>query len=136
MLLNGFLSFQSDLFRFLGLVPLFIGILVALWTVISFALVGKGTPAPFDPTKKLVIGLFRYVRNPMYLGAVSVMVGEAVLLQSFGLFLLAVVMWMFFHTFVVYYEEPNLRKKFGEEYVEYMKAVPRWLPKIMKLKSE
>ena len=101
----------------------------------SFAFIGKGTPAPFDPPKKLVVaGPFRYVRNPMYLGAVLVVAGEAVVYQSGAVFLQAIVMWVLFHVYVVYFEEPVLKKRFGQEYVDYLRVVPRWLPKV-RLKS-
>ncbi len=129
---GGFLDFQIGPYRFLGLLPLGLGAAVALWTVLSFALVGNGTPAPFDPPKKLVItGPYRYVRNPMYLGAVSVVIGEGLLLQSAVVFFLAVLMWIFFHVLVVRYEEPDLRNRFGQEYQKYLNDVPRWLPRIL-----
>jgi protein-S-isoprenylcysteine O-methyltransferase Ste14 len=128
---NGFLAFQIGFYRFLGLIPLVVGAFLAFWTALSFALIGKGTPAPFDPTKNLVtIGLFNYVRNPMYLGAVLVMIGEGFLLQSSVIFLLAMTMWVFFHVFVIYYEEPDLKKRFGKEYEEYLCEVLRWLPRV------
>jgi protein-S-isoprenylcysteine O-methyltransferase Ste14 len=112
---NGYLSFQIGVFRFLGLLPLVFGMALALWVLLSFALVGKGTPAPFDPPQRLVVtGPFRYVRNPMYWGAVLVILGEGLVFQSFSLFLLAILLWVFFHAFVVYFEEPTLRKEFSQ----------------------
>jgi protein-S-isoprenylcysteine O-methyltransferase Ste14 len=133
---EGFLTVEIGSYRFLGLFPIVLGAVIALWTTLSLALVGKGTPAPFDPSKKLVTeGLFKYVRNPMYLGAVIVMVGEAVLTQSLVVLLLAVVMWMFFHVFVVYYEEPDLGKRFGQAYEEYIRTGPRWFPRIPKKRA-
>jgi protein-S-isoprenylcysteine O-methyltransferase Ste14 len=133
---QGFLTVEIGSYRFFGLFPIVLGAVIALWTTLSLALVGKGTPAPFDPSKRLVTeGLFKYVRNPMYLGAVIVMVGEAVLTQSLVVLLLAVVMWMFFHVFVVYYEEPDLGKRFGQAYEEYIRTVPRWFPRIPKKRA-
>lgn len=104
---------------------------LALWCVLTFALVGKGTPAPFDPPRQLVVaGPYRYVRNPMYIGAVLALAGAATfygslrLLGYVGVFLLAA------HTFVVLYEEPTLVRLFGEQYRAYQTHVRRWLPKI------
>jgi protein-S-isoprenylcysteine O-methyltransferase Ste14 len=104
---------------------------LALWCVLTFALVGKGTPAPFDPPRQLVVaGPYRYVRNPMYYGAALALVGAAMfygslrLLGYVGVFLLAA------HTFVVLYEEPTLRRLFGEPYRAYQTRVRRWLPRI------
>lgn len=91
---------------------------------------GKETPTPFDPPERLVAGgLFRYVRNPMYLDAVLVLFGEALLLQSFIIFFYAIFMWISFHLFVVYNEEPRLRERFGEEYEEYVRRDPRLFPR-------
>ena len=105
------------------------GAVIALWCVVTFARIGKGTPAPFDPPRRLVIrGPYRFVRNPMYIGAVLALAGAALfygsvpLLAYAGLFLLAS------HVFVVRYEEPTLRRTFGEEYELYCRQVRRWWP--------
>jgi protein-S-isoprenylcysteine O-methyltransferase Ste14 len=128
---NSFLTFEIGFYRFLGFLAIGIGLVLTLWTVLAFVSIGKGTPAPFDPPKELVTeGLFKYVRNPMYIGAVVAMCGEAVLLESFAILFLAGLMWLLFHLFVVYYEEPRLKKTFGQSYEEYICTVPRWVPKI------
>src|SRR2546425_666788 len=84
-------------------------------------------PAPIDPPKKLVVrGLYRYARNPMYIGVLSVLTAEAILGRSPGIAIYAVFVWINFQLFVLLYEEPTLRSKFGSEYEEYCRAVPRW----------
>jgi protein-S-isoprenylcysteine O-methyltransferase Ste14 len=107
------------------------GAAVALWCIFTFVLVGRGTPAPFDPPRRLVIqGPYRFVRNPMYIGAGLALAGAAIFYESLpllgytGLFLLAA------HLFVVWYEEPTLRRTFGQEYEAYCSRVRRWLPSI------
>jgi len=98
----------------------------AFW---GFALRGQGTPAPIDPPKKLVVeGPYRFVRNPMYWSVVSVMLGEAILLRALSLALWAAVFFSGASLFVILYEEPVLRRKFGAAYEEYCRRVPRWLP--------
>ena len=93
----------------------------------DFAVTGGGTPAPIDPPKKLVVrGLYRYARNPMYIGVLSVLTAEAILGRSPGIAIYAVFVWINFQLFVLLYEEPTLRSKFGSEYEEYCRAVPRW----------
>jgi protein-S-isoprenylcysteine O-methyltransferase Ste14 len=129
-LANGLLTFQVGAYRFMGLFPIVLGAVLAFWVVLYFAVVGEGTPAPFDPPKRLVTGgLFCYVRNPMYLGAVLVFFGEALFFQSLVIFLYGVFMWVSFHLFVVHWEEPRLKARFGEAYAEYVRTVPRWLPR-------
>lgn len=89
-----------------------------------------GTPAPIDEPKKLVHrGLYAWVRNPMYLGVLVIAAGEAVFWQRPVLGLYAVVLACAFHLFVVFYEEDNLRLRFGAEYSDYLNRVPRWLPR-------
>src|SRR5437588_5854866 len=112
-----------------GMIMVAVGTAIALWCVFTFVFVGKGTPAPFDPPRRLVIrGPYRFVRNPMYIGAVLVLAGLAIFYQSIsvaiyaGLFLLAA------HIFVVAYEEPTLRRTFGQEYDAYCVRVRRWWP--------
>jgi len=100
----------------------------AFW---GFALRGKGTPLPIDPPKKLVVeGPYGLVRNPMYWSVFSVMLGEAAVFHSVGLAELAVAFFAGVNLFVLLYEEPALRRKFGAEYEEYCRRVPRWLPRI------
>jgi protein-S-isoprenylcysteine O-methyltransferase Ste14 len=107
------------------------GSVLALWCIATFAFAGKGTPAPFDPPRRLVAqGPYRHVRNPMYLGAALALSGAAVfylsipLLGYVGLFLLAT------HGFVVWYEEPTLARLFGGDYQSYCGRVRRWLPRM------
>lgn len=94
-----------------------------------FGAVGGGTPAPFDPPVRLVVrGPHRYVRNPMYLGAVLAAWGWALWFESRAVALYAGALWAGFHLFVLFYEEPTLRRRFGAEYEAYRVAVRRWLP--------
>ena len=100
----------------------------AFW---GFAVRGKGTPLPLDPPKKLVVeGPYRVVRNPMYWGVGSVVLGEAAVFQSVMLAELAAVLAVGVIVFVLLVEEPTLRRKFGAEYEEYCRRVPRWLPRL------
>jgi len=106
-----------------------LGGLLALWCVLTFAVAGKGTPAPFDPPRRLVVsGPYRFVRNPMYLGAALAVAGAALFYQSVELLAYASVFILFSHVFVVYYEEPALRRTFGDEYDNYSQRVRRWGP--------
>jgi len=100
------------------------------WCLWEFASFGRGTPAPIDPPKQLVVrGLYRYVRNPMYAGVLTLVLGWAVLFRAAGvlLYALAALCWM--HLFVVFYEEPHLARSFGSEYERYQSEVGRWLPR-------
>ncbi len=100
----------------------------AFW---GFALRGKGTPAPIDPPKKLVVGgPYHIVRNPMYWSVAFVLLGEALVFHSLALAELAVAFFAATNLFVLFYEEPALRRKFGAEYEEYCRRVPRWLPRL------
>jgi protein-S-isoprenylcysteine O-methyltransferase Ste14 len=97
----------------------------------EFAVNGLGTPAPIAPTKFLVTtALHRYVRNPMYIGVALVILGESVIFRSLHLVLYAAAMLTIAHLFVILYEEPTLRRQFGESYEEYLRTVPRWVPKL------
>ncbi|PYI88835.1 MAG: isoprenylcysteine carboxyl methyltransferase [Verrucomicrobia bacterium] len=107
-----------------------IGAVVALWCVFTFAFIGKGTPAPFDPPRGLVMrGPYRFVRNPMYIGAGLALLGAALFYQSWPLLIYAGVFFVATHLFVLVYEEPTLRRTFGDEYEAYCRRVKRWLPK-------
>jgi protein-S-isoprenylcysteine O-methyltransferase Ste14 len=104
---------------------------------VYFAVVGGGTPAPFDPPRKLVTqGLFRYVRNPGYIGGLLIILGEGLILESVLVFVFAAFMFVLFRFFVIYYEERKLKEMFGESYEEYLNTVPRWFPRFSKEKEE
>ena len=96
-----------------------------------FALQGLGTPAPIAPTRNLVVtGLYRYVRNPIYVAVVAIVLGQAVLLGDWRLIVYGALFWLAFHLFVVAYEEPTLEQTFGEEYEAFRANVPRWIPRM------
>jgi len=106
-----------------------IGAAVALWCVFTFAFIGRGTPAPFDPPRQLVRkGPYRFVRNPMYIGADLALVGAALFYESIPLLGYAVLFLLVAHIFVVLYEEPALRRTFGKDYETYCRRVRRWWP--------
>ena len=112
-----------------GLVLVVLGGALAVWCIVTFALVGKGTPAPFDPPRKLVAaGPYRWVRNPMYVGAGAALAGAALFYQSAALVAFAAGFLLITHVFVVFYEEPTLERTFGAQYADYRNAVPRWMP--------
>ncbi|MCG8456937.1 MAG: isoprenylcysteine carboxylmethyltransferase family protein [Holophagales bacterium] len=107
------------------------GLTIYGWCVWDFATFGRATPAPVDAPKRLVVrGLYRYTRNPMYLGVLAVISGWALLYRSHQLVLYALGVATMFHLFIVLYEEPHLRKVFGEEYELYREITPRWLPSL------
>ena len=98
------------------------------WCVWDFASYGRGTPAPLDAPKKLVVrGLYRFTRNPMYVGVLTVILGWAALYRSWSLIIYALPVGTMFHLFIVLYEERYLRREFGGEYDDYRARVPRWL---------
>jgi protein-S-isoprenylcysteine O-methyltransferase Ste14 len=106
-----------------------VGAAVALTCVASFATIGEGTPAPFDPPRRLVVrGPYRWIRNPMYVGAALALAGAAVFYESLALACYAFAFLIVSHLFVVFYEEPNLRRTFGDDYAAYCDRVGRWLP--------
>ena len=103
---------------------------IYLWCVWDFATLGRGTPAPIDAPKTLIVrGLYRYTRNPMYVGVLTVIFGWAALFQSLTLLIYGLCVGGCFHLFVVLYEEPHLQKSFGDSYDEYRSQVGRWLPR-------
>lgn len=118
-------------FQAAGLLVTTIGALLVLWCVSTFVFVGKGTPAPFDPPRRLVAGgPYRLVRNPMYWGAGLALTGAALYFHSSGLFGYAVLFMVVAHLFVRLYEEPTLRRSFGDDYVAYCRQVGRWFPRL------
>jgi protein-S-isoprenylcysteine O-methyltransferase Ste14 len=116
--------------RVLGLLLFGLGVPLLLDSFARFAVQGVGTPAPVFPTRHLVVkGLYRYVRNPMYLAVVSVILGQGLILGNVRLLEYAALVWLSFHLFVLVYEEPTLRESFGIEYEAFCANVPRWLPR-------
>jgi len=104
-----------------------VGAAIALWCVFTFVFIGKGTPAPFDPPRRLVIrGPYRFVRNPMYIGAGLALLGAALFYGSLSILIYAGLFLLATHLFVVLYEEPTLRRTFGPEYEAYCRRVRRW----------
>jgi protein-S-isoprenylcysteine O-methyltransferase Ste14 len=114
-----------------GAVLFLVGAALGLTTIGLFILEGRGTPAVFDPPKRFVpLGPYRLVRNPMYVGGVSMLLGLGFYLASVSMAFFALVAFLIIHTFVVLAEEPGLRKRFGQEYEDYCRVVPRWIPRI------
>jgi protein-S-isoprenylcysteine O-methyltransferase Ste14 len=117
-------------FRLAGWILVVAGVIVLLQAFARFAVEGLGTPAPVAPTQRLVVGgLYRYVRNPMYLAVAAVIVGQALVLARPILLPYAAAFGAAVVLFVHAYEEPTLRRRFGESYEEYRRAVPAWWPR-------
>ncbi len=112
-------------FMFLaGLVPL-------CASMVRFVFAGRGTLVPGVPTERLVVsGLYRHVRNPMYLGVLLSLAGEAVLFRSRDIIIEALIAWLAAHVFILVYEEPTLTGRYPDEYALYKRSVPRWLPRM------
>lgn len=118
-------------FLFPGLAIACIGLAVYIWTVWTFAFIGRGTPVPLDPPRTLVIrGLYRFVRNPMAFGFLLILIGEAVAFNAPEILAYAAVLGVSIHLFIVFVEEPGLKRRFGPPYEEYRRSVPRWLPRL------
>ena len=119
------------LLRWLGVLLILFGIPGLVHSFGHFALKGLGTPAPIAPTEHLVVsGLYRYVRNPMYVAVTAVIFGQALLLGSTPLLIYGAILWLSFHLFVLAYEEPTLVDTFGAEYERFRANVPRWIPRL------
>jgi len=113
----------------LGLLLIACGLAFAVLSIAAFVAKGRGTPAPFDPPRRFVAsGPYTIVRNPMYVGGLTALGGLALYLGSSAMLIFAVLWGLFAHLFVVLYEEPVLRAKFGREYEGYCASVPRWVP--------
>jgi protein-S-isoprenylcysteine O-methyltransferase Ste14 len=136
-LLPGWLGFRVDTagwsrWRWLAAVPSVLGFAVAVRCVWDFGWTGRGTPAPIAPPQRLVVvGFYRYVRNPMYVGFAAGWIGLWIVFGHANLIAIATVaaVALGVHLFVVFYEEPTLRKKFGADYTNYCRHVHRWLPR-------
>jgi protein-S-isoprenylcysteine O-methyltransferase Ste14 len=117
--------------RVLGALLLIAGLVFVVQAFVRFVVEGLGTPAPIAPTERLVVGgVYRYVRNPMYVSLLAVIAGQALLLGQLGLLLYAAVMWLVTAAFVRWYEEPTLVRQFGADYEVYRRAVPAWWPRL------
>lgn len=115
--------------QWIALVPLAFGFSIGLWAIYDFFASGRGTLAPIDPPKELVVrGPYRFVRNPMYSAAMFVNLGWALLFQSWSVAGYGVLVWLMHLAMVVLYEEPVLKRKFGASYEAYLKTVNRWIP--------
>ncbi len=107
-----------------------IGGVILLWSFWNFLIEGRGTPAPLDPPKELVaVGFYRYVRNPMYVGVLLILFGHFLWFGFWLLLTYAALAFIATHLFVTFYEEPTLKRKFGAAYEDYLKRVPRWIPR-------
>lgn len=113
-----------------GIIATASGATLAVWCILSFAVIGRGTPAPFDPPRHLVVrGPYRHVRNPMYLGATIALAGAAAFYEAAALLAYAAAFLVLMHLVVVLYEEPTLRHAFGNDYDAYCRRVGRWWPR-------
>lgn len=126
---NAFLGVEET--RLVGLALMAFGTTILIDSFARFALQGIGTPAPIAPPRHLVVtGLYRFVRNPMYVAVLTVIFGEAIFFADPRLAAYGVVVWLLFHAFVRLYEEPALKEQFGAEYQAYKTNVPRWIPRL------
>src|SRR5262245_19930928 len=116
--------------RGLGAMMILAGVPGLVDSFARFALQGLGTPAPIARTRNLVVtGLYRHVRNPIYVAVVAIILGQAALMGDWRLIVYGALLWLFFHVWVVTYEEPTLEQAFGGEYEAFRAAVPRWIPR-------
>ena len=123
--------FDLQATRAVGILLIVVGLPGLVDSFARFALQGLGTPAPIAPTQNLVVtGLYRYVRNPMYVSVVAVILGQAILFGDWRLMTYGGIMWLTFHTFVLTYEEPVLAQRFGPQYEDFRANVPRWIPRL------
>ena len=114
--------------KVLGLTLILLGTVMWLYCIILFYFIGKGTPVPINPPKKLVDSrIYKLSRNPMYISVLIILLGYFFLFGYWLLLLYVSLMSLFFHLFITFYEEPTLKKKFGKHYKEYCKKVSRWL---------
>lgn len=121
---------ETGVFAYLALPLWLAGGVVLLWSFWNFLAQGRGTPAPVDPPRELVAaGFYRYVRNPMYVAVLSLILGHFLWFGYWNLLVYALLVFVAFHTFVTLYEEPTLKRKFGASYEDYLRKVPRWIPR-------
>ena len=115
----------------IGIIMMVVGAILVLICVVVFVMIGKGTPAVFDPpTRFVAVGPYAFVRNPMYIGGFILLVGFGLYHASFSILIFAVLLLVVFHFFVLIVEEPNLERLFGKSYLDYKNKINRWLPKL------
>lgn len=120
----------------MGIVIICLGLAAMILTISLFIRIGKGTLAPWNPPNKLITDrIYGHVRNPMIMGVLTVLIGESVAVMSLKIGLWALIFFMINHAYFIVFEEPGLEKRFGKEYMEYKKNVPRWIPRIKRQDS-
>jgi protein-S-isoprenylcysteine O-methyltransferase Ste14 len=121
----------------IGLMSLAIGLVVLTQTIATFIRVGEGTLAPWSPPRKLITsGIYAYVRNPMILGVILILIGEGLALSSWRILTWAAIVFVLNEVYFPISEEPGLERRFGEEYREYRSNVPRWLPRLQPYRGD
>jgi protein-S-isoprenylcysteine O-methyltransferase Ste14 len=122
--------FTFGVFHWLAVPFWAVGAASMLWCAWVFTVRGRGTPSPTDPPRELVVsGLYQYVRNPIYISVVIFLLGYVLWYPTLSILLMPALVALSSHLFVIFYEEPHLRKTFGTTYEDYCKSVPRWLPR-------
>ncbi len=117
--------------RYLGLLMILGGAVPLADSIIRFVREGQGTPEPLHPTETLVVsGFYRYVRNPMYIGVLSMIFGQAVFFANLHVAAYGACGWVVMEVFVLFYEEPFLRRRYGSQFEAFCDQVPRWLPRL------
>jgi len=125
--------FSFGTFRWLALLFWATGAAITIWCAWAFTVRGKGTPSPTDPPKELVVSrLYRYVRNPIYVGVILFLLGHVLWHPSRSILWMPLIVAVSSHLFVTLYEEPHLRKAFGAAYEAYCRSVPTWIPNLGK----
>ncbi len=120
----------SNATLWLGIASAVVGLFFCIWTMRLFAATGSGTPAPWDPIEKLVAsGPYRHVRNPMITGVILILIGESLVLRSTALGGWAALFFLANMIYLPLFEEPGLERRYGADYAEYKRNVPRWLPR-------
>jgi protein-S-isoprenylcysteine O-methyltransferase Ste14 len=127
---NSKITNDHVIFTVLGCILILIGVTLLLYTIFLFRTKGKGTLAPWNPTRKLVIsGPYRYMRNPMITGVLTILAGEALYFNSIAILIWGMLFFMISTVYFQFMEEPKLERRFGNDYTDYKDNVPRWIPK-------
>jgi protein-S-isoprenylcysteine O-methyltransferase Ste14 len=120
-----------DALRVVGAALVFLGFIAVIESFARFAWKGLGTPAPVAaPIRLVVTGFYRWVRNPIYVGVIAIIIGEALILGDERMLVYAAILWLLFHVWVLAIEEPSLTRSFGDEFATFKANVPRWLPRL------